>query len=630
MSSSPSRPALRYLTQVTREKEREPRQRPLELRLIRRLFHYARPHARIRNILTGLVVVRAVQLPLLAWAIGAIINGPISRGDTRLTVLAALGFGLLAALTQLTFHFRQRLGLLLGERVIHDLRREIFSHLMRMPMSYFNRTKLGRIISRLTSDVEAVRIGVQDVVFVGCVQGGQMIISAVMMAWIEWRLFLVVTVMTPVIGGLNRIFLQRWSATTRATQESFSRITATLAESVSGIRVTQGFVRQSVNSDLFSELVADHSNSNLEMARVSGTFLPLLELSSQFFTAALLLLGGWFVLHPGAHPMQAGTLIQFFFLTGSFFGPITMLGNLYNQAMTSMAGAERVFAVLDTEPEWSDAPTAREFPALRGRVECRALTFGYHADRTVLHEVDLVAEPGQTVALVGHTGSGKTTLINLIAKFYLPTSGTVLIDGVDIREIRSDSLHRQMALIQQVNFVFSGTVMENIRIGRPEATDGEVIEAARQLDCLDLLEVLPKGFQTPVGEHGSGLSLGQRQLVCFVRAMLADPRILILDEATSSVDTMTEVRIQKALATLLRNRTCFIIAHRLSTVRQADQVIVLDHGRIVERGTHPQLLAAHGVYSNLYRQFARLGLGGRATEPRPDKTRTPSPRPVGG
>jgi ATP-binding cassette subfamily B protein len=610
------------ITRMTR-KEHEVRQRPLDLRLMKRLFTYTRPHARIRNLLTGLVLLRAIQLPVLAWAIGAIINGPITRGDIRDTVLAAAGFALLALLTQISFHYRLRFGLLLGERVIRDLRGEIFAHLMRMPMSYFNKTKLGRIISRLTSDVEAVRVGVQDIFFVSCVQGGQMLIAAGMMAWIEWRLFLVVAAMTPVIWGLNRVFQRRWSATTRANQESFSRITATLAESVSGIRVTQGFVRQSVNSDLFSDLVEDHSHSNLEMARISGTFLPLLELSSQFFTAALILLGGYFVLHPGTHPMSAGTLIQFFFLTGSFFGPITMLGNLYNQAMTSMAGAERVFDVLDSQPEWSDGPAARDIPELQGRVECRALTFGYNPEHPVLHDIDLVVEPGQTVALVGHTGSGKTSLINLIAKFYLPTRGSLLIDGIDVHEIRSRSLHQQMALIQQSNFVFSGTVMENIRIGRPDASDADVMEAARRLDCLDLLEGLNRGLQTPIGEHGAGLSLGQRQLVCFVRAMLANPRILILDEATSSVDTMTEVRIQKALSTLLKNRTCFIIAHRLSTVRQADQVIVLDHGRIAERGTHTSLLARHGIYANLYRQFARLGLGGgrgtiRASSPQAD------------
>ncbi len=608
------------ITQYQRERERELEKRPLDMGLIRRLFGYTRPHARIRNWLTLLVIVRAIQLPFLAWSIGAVINGPITRGDTRGTIAGCLGFALLAASTQFTFVFRQRLALLMGERVIHDMRLQLFEHLLAMPLSFYNKTKLGRIISRMTTDVEAVRSGVQDVFFVTCVQGGQMIASAVMMLVIDYRLFLVVLAIAPVVWTLNRIFRSRLSAATRATQESFSRLTATLAESVTGIRVTQGFVRQDVNADIFRQLVQDHSLFNLDMARTSGLFLPLLELSSQFFTACLLLLGGWLVLSPH-HYTTVGTLIQFFFLANVFFSPIQSLGNLYNQAMMAMAGAERVFRLLDSPPEWSDLPTARDV-SINGRVELRGVTFAYDPGRPVLHDINLTAEPGQTVALVGHTGSGKTSIISLITKFYLPTSGEVRIDGVSILDIRGPSLHRQMALIQQQNFVFTGTVMENIRVGKPAATDAEVIEAARKLDCLDLLEALPDGLMTHVGEHGSGLSLGQRQLVCFVRALLADPRILILDEATSSIDTMTEVRVQKALSVLLKGRTCFVIAHRLSTVRHADQVLVLDRGRIVERGSHAELLARKGIYTNLYRQFARLGLGGGRPGPSPAKPKT--------
>ncbi len=601
------------LTRYQRERENEADKRPLDLGLIRRLFRYTRPHAAIRNWLTFLVVVRAIQLPFLAWMIGAVINGPITRGDTRGTVVGAVAFCLLTAATQFTFVFRSRLALLMGERVIHDIRLELFGHLLAMPLSFYNKTKLGRIISRMTTDVEAVRAGVQDVFFVTCVQGGQMVASSVMMLIIDYRLFLVVLALAPVVWTLNRIFRSRLSAATRATQESFSRVTATLAESVTGIRVTQGFVRQDVNADLFHELVEDHSRFNLDMARTSGLFLPLLELSSQFFTACLLLLGGWLVLSPH-HYTSVGTLIQFFFLANVFFQPVQSLGNLYNQAMTAMAGAERIFRLLDTAPEWSDSPTARDV-AIRGRVELCGVTFGYDPRRPVLHDINLLAEAGQTVALVGHTGSGKTSIISLITKFYLPTAGVVRIDDVSTLDIRGPSLHRQMAIIQQQNFVFSGTVMENIRVGKPNASDAEVIEAARQLDCLDLLEALPDGLQTHVGERGTGLSLGQRQLVCFVRALLADPRILILDEATSSIDTMTEVRVQKALSVLLKGRTCFVIAHRLSTVRHADQVLVLDRGRIVERGNHAELLARKGVYTNLYRQFARLGLGGGRPAP---------------
>jgi ATP-binding cassette subfamily B protein len=282
-----------------------------------------------------------------------------------------------------------------------------------------------------------------------------------------------------------------------------------------------------------------------------------------------------------------------------------VLGNQYNQAMTAMAGAERLFGLLDTPPEWSDPPDAIELPALSGRIELEHVTFGYDPERPVLHDVSFVAEPGQTIAFVGHTGSGKTSIINLIAKFYLPTSGRVLVDGHDITRVSQDSLHRQMGIVLQQNFLFHGTVADNIRVGKPDAAFEEVVRAVRQLDCLDLLASLPRGFDTQVGERGVTLSVGQRQLICFARALLADPRILILDEATSSIDSQTESRLQAALRVLLAGRTSFVVAHRLSTIRHADQVLVLDHGRIVERGCHDELLRQGGVYASLYRRFAQ-------------------------
>jgi ATP-binding cassette subfamily B protein len=597
------------ITRVRKDAAREADYRPLDLGIIRRLFSHTRTHRAIRNWLVFLVIFRSIQLPALAWAVGAVINGPISRGDVGGTVLGCAGFAALSAMTHLTFYFRQRLGLLIGERVVHDLRLMIFEHLLRMPMSFFNATKLGRIISRMTTDVEAVRVGVQDVFFVSCVQGGQTLVAGAVMLWVDYRLFAIVAVMAPAAWTLSHMFKRRMSEVSRAVQESFSRVTSTLAESVSGIRVTQSFVRQEINAAIFRDLVTDHSRYNLDAARTSGIFTPLLELSSQFVAAALLIVSGVLMLQL-RDPMPLGSLIQVFFLSGVFFSGIQSLGRLYNSAMASMAGAERVFRFLDMKPEWEDDPNARDLPAVKGRVECRNVTFGYDPRRPVLLDVSFTAAPGQTVAVVGHTGSGKTSLINLISKFYLANAGDILVDGVSIRDIRAESLHRQMALIHQQNFLFTGTVMENIRIGRPGAGEAEVVDAARKLDCLDIIEGLAQGFSTEVGERGASLSPGQRQLVCFVRAMLADPRILILDEATSSIDTLTEVRIQKALSQLIKGRTCFVIAHRLSTVRHADFVIVLDRGRIAERGTHAELLAKRGIYSGLYRQFARLGLGG--------------------
>ena len=580
--------------------------KPLEWGLIRRMFTYARPVKRELNILLVLTVIRSAQLPALIWASAAIISGPIAHHDIGGLPWAVLGYGLLALTTDVLFHWRQRYALEIGETVVNGLRAEIFAKTQRQPMSFFHRVKLGRIISRVTSDVESLRVGIQDVMFVSAIQLGQMVFTAIVMVRCDWVLFLVVAGLAPVLWGANRHFRVRLSHLTRAAQESFSRVTATLAESVNGIRVTQGFVRQETNAGLFRGLLADHSRYNMALARTSAKLTPLLELNSQFFVAILLLFGGWRVFD-GA--MSIDALITFFFLSNFFFSPIAVIGNQYNQALVAMAGAERVFRLIDTQPAWEDAPDAVALPKVAGqgaRVEFRKISFGYDPARLVLHEVDFVAEPGQTVALVGHTGSGKTSIINLAAKFYLPTSGELFIDGREVRTITSNSLHRQLGMVPQQNFLFSGTVLANIRLARPEATEAEVRAAAQQLDCLDLLEALPQGLHTEVGERGAGLSVGQRQLVCFTRALLADPRLVILDEATSSIDALTEARLQKALVMLLRGRTSFVVAHRLSTIRHADLVLVLDQGRVIERGTHAALLAGGGHYAALYRQFVQV------------------------
>jgi ATP-binding cassette subfamily B protein len=346
---------------------------------------------------------------------------------------------------------------------------------------------------------------------------------------------------------------------------------------------------------MFRELVYDHSRYNLDAARTAGIFLPLLEFNSQLFLAILLVLGGYRVLEPGM-AMPLGNLIQFLFLANIFFQPIQTLGDQYNQALMAMAGAERVRRLLATQADWQDPPRAIKLRALRGQVRFENVSFGYDPRRPVLHNISFAVEPGQIVAFVGHTGSGKSSLVNLIAKFYLPTSGRLLIDGHDVRALDGDALRSHMSIVLQQNFLFSGSVLENVRVGRPGAADEEVVQAIARLGCLDLLQSLPEGLQTEVGESGGRLSLGQRQLICFARAMLANPRVLLLDEATSSIDIFTEHRIQRALAKLLEGRTAFVVAHRLSTIRNADVVLLLHHGRIVRRDVPSAFeLAKHGA-----------------------------------
>ena len=595
------------ISHVKRDSDRDVNIKPIDFSIFSRIFSYSKPYTAKRNLLVALVLTRSVQLPVLTWIIGIIINGPVESGDMAGIWRGVAGFLLFAAFTQICFYFRQKLAMELGESVIHDLRRDMLEHIIYMPMGFFTKTRLGRIISRFTSDSEAVRTGIQNVVFVSTVQMGNMIIAAILMAYYDWKLFIVVASMGPAIWLINRYFRLKLIHAYREVQESFSRVSATVVESIRGIRIIQGYSREKFNAELFRDLAFDHSNYNLKVARTEAVFLPLLELNSQFVLSALIIIGGYRVLSPDSG-ITIGTMIQFLFLSNFFFAPIQTLAGQYNQALTAMAGAERVFAFIDKEPDWKEKENVQDIADFKGRVEFKNVSFSYNPGKEILKDINFSADTGQTIALVGSTGSGKTTVTNLIAKFYPPNSGEILIDGRNILDIKAESLRKHLGIVLQMNFLFSGTVMENILVGRVGATGKEAVEAVLKLDCLDVIEDLPEGFRTRVGENGIGLSMGQRQLICFSRAMLANPKIFILDEATSSVDSLTELKLQNALAKLLANRTSFVVAHRLSTIKNANMVLVMEDGRIAERGTHGELIGLDGIYAGLYREFS-LGVG---------------------
>jgi ATP-binding cassette subfamily B protein len=415
----------------------------------------------------------------------------------------AAGYFALALFTVVTFHFRQRFALELGEAVVHDMRSDLFAKLMTMPMSFFNQTKFGRIISRLTSDIDSVRAGVQDVAFVLVVQGLQMTTSAALMAWYDWKLFSLMVLLAPVIWVVNENYRREMGRRLRKVQESWSRVSSTLAESVSGIRVTQAFVRHEVNAGFFRKLIDVHGENNVGVAQASAVFVPLLQLKSQFFLGAMALLGAFGALrwHGWLH-MEVGDLVMFFFLANLFFDPVQVIGNQLNQALMAMAGAERLFRMLDQKPEWQDAADAKPLPDIRGRVEFQAVNFEYKPGRPVLTDISFMAEPGQRWRWWATPAAARRRWWALLQKFYLPAGGRVLVDGTDLNQVTSDSLRSQMGSVQQNNFLFSGTVLDNIRFARPAATEADVRATLEALDCVDLLDGLPQGLQTPGGGAG--------------------------------------------------------------------------------------------------------------------------------
>jgi ABC-type multidrug transport system fused ATPase/permease subunit len=565
------------------------------------LLRLAAPYPR-RALLAILTLVAYTLVALLPpYLVKVAIDEGIAEGDlTTLSVVVAafLASGFAAfALSGAQTYFTGWV----GERALADLRIRLFRHLQRLSLGFFERNRTGAIVSRITNDIEALDQLLTDG-FSSLVQNGLVLLgTAVVLFFLDWRLALATLLVLPLMAGATAWFRIRSNRAYRRVRERLGLVTATLAEDISGMRVVQSFTREPTSQTSFRGINDAYRSANYETVVLNGIYFPAVDVLSSVATAVVLGFGGWLVIDGN---MTVGTLFAFTLYLSNFFDPVQQLSQLYNTFLSATAALDRVIGVLDEEPEIVDAPDAHELPRIHGDVRFEHVTFGYGVLPPVLHDVDLEVPAGTTVALVGHTGAGKSTIAKLLARFYDPRAGRITIDGRDIREVTQASLRSQLGIVPQEGFLFAGTVAENIAFGRPEASRAEIEAAASAVGVDGFVDTLPARYDTELGERGFRLSLGQRQLVAFARALLADPRILILDEATSSVDIGTERRIEQGLRRLLAGRTAFVIAHRLSTIQRADVIVVLDHGRIVEQGSHDELIAARGTYKRLYGDWA--------------------------
>jgi len=576
----------------------------------RRLAVYLKPYRPQLLITLGTVVIGTLAALAGPFLIGLAVDQFIAAGNraglARTMLLLAASYLIGYGANYASFYWMAWV----GQHTLNSLRQDIFDRIQRLSLRFFDTHDAGDLMSRLVNDTDVInqlfsnglsRILSDLLTLIGIV---------VAMLWLNWRLALASFVVLPVMLLATLFFARRARVAYRQTRSRIGAVSADLQENISGVREVQAFARERANQERFQELNAANRDANVGAQAITSAFAPVVDILSTVATAIVIGLGGIMVIN-GA--VTIGVVVAFLGYVNRFFMPIRSISQLYMMLQSALAGAERIFDLLDEPVEVTDAAEAVDLPPVLGRVEFQNVHFGYKQGEQVLDGVSLVAEPGQTVALVGPTGAGKTSMINLLLRFYDVWEGAVRVDGHDIREVTRASLRRQMGIVLQDTFLFSGTVADNIRYGRQDASDEEVMAAAALVNADTFIEGLSEGYATPVLERGSNFSQGQRQLIAFARAVLANPRILILDEATSSVDTRTEALIQQALGRLLQDRTSFVIAHRLSTIRNADQVMVIEEGRIVERAertadrsAHEQLMAAGGVYHDMYNsQFRR-------------------------